>query len=209
MSAKSPRLARTGGHDPLEAGRASALRHRDVDAADLALGGDLHRLLGAVGAQRQIGGKTVGLDEHIDLATAGGALEIAEDVATGLAPIAGDAVALARHVAGEVELVAVAGAVQGLLQVEAGAANLVVCLAADALGGAVGQRHRASAGPRTVETGERSGRLSVARRNREEQRSPNAGRLDRLSRSPKESHHKYPVLERRPLMTGRLATSKV
>src|SRR6266567_1523706 len=54
MSAKSPRLVRTGGHDPFEAGRASALRHRDVDAADLALGGDLHRLLGAVGAQCQV-----------------------------------------------------------------------------------------------------------------------------------------------------------
>ena len=36
---------------------ASALRHRDGDAADFALGVDLHRLLGAVGAQRQVGGK--------------------------------------------------------------------------------------------------------------------------------------------------------
>src|SRR5262245_1414194 len=121
MPAKSPRLARTGGRVPINAGRVSALRHRDVDAADLTLGGDLHRLLGAVGAQRQIGGEAVGLDEHLDLAAAGSALEIAEDVAVGLAPVAGDSLALARHVAGEVELVAVGRAVQSLLEAEAGA----------------------------------------------------------------------------------------
>src|SRR5437879_1398002 len=119
MSAKSPRLASTRGvFLPKREGQ-SAPRHRDVDAADLALGVDLHRLLGAVGAQCQVGGEAVGLDEHVDLAAAGGALEVTEDVAAGLAPIAGDPVALTRDVAGEVQLVAVAGAVQGLLQVEA------------------------------------------------------------------------------------------
>src|SRR5258708_24682703 len=43
------------------------------------------------------------LDEHVDLAAARGALQIAEDVAAGFAPVAGNAVALARHVAGRSE----------------------------------------------------------------------------------------------------------
>src|SRR5205085_11919123 len=90
----------------------SALRHRDRDAADFALGVDLHDLLGAVGAQRQVGGKSGSLDEHLDLAAARGALQIAENIAALLAPVAGDTVALARHVAGEIEFVAVAGAMQ-------------------------------------------------------------------------------------------------
>src|SRR3954467_14809260 len=94
----------------------SGLGQRDVDAADFTLGADLDDLLGAVGAQVQIGGKSGRLDEHVDLSAARGALQIAEDVAALLAPIAGDAVALAGDVAGEIEFVAVAGAVQVLLQ---------------------------------------------------------------------------------------------
>ncbi|MGY3466060.1 hypothetical protein ACVW0I_002931 [Bradyrhizobium sp. LM6.11] len=113
----------------------------------------------------KFGGEAVGLDEHLDLAAAGGALQIAEDVAVGLAPIAGDALALARHVAGEVELVTVGRTVQRLLEAETGTGDLVVRLAADALGGAVGQRHRAGAGPRAFEACKRSGRLSLACRN--------------------------------------------
>ena len=58
----------------------------------------------AVGAQVQLGGKAGGLDEHVDLAAAGGALQIAEDVAALLAPVAGDALALAGHVAGRSNL---------------------------------------------------------------------------------------------------------
>src|ERR1700742_652113 len=99
--------------------RALALRHRDADAADLALRLDLHDLFAAVGAQVQRGGEARSLDEHADLAIAGGALQIAEDVAALLAPAAGDTVALAGDIAGQVELVAVAGAVQRLLQAHA------------------------------------------------------------------------------------------
>src|SRR6478735_5189109 len=209
MSAKSPRLATNRGRIPGRAGR-SAPRHRYVDAADLALGGDLHHLLGAVGAQRQIGGKAVGLDEHLDLAATGGALQIAEDVAVGLAPIAGDALALAGHVAGEVELVAVGGAVQRLLETETGAGNLVVRLAADALGGAVGQRYRTRAGPRALKTCKRAGRLSLTCRNREEQHSADAGRLDCQFRSSKEFHLKISRFGTTSAChQGRLATSKV
>ncbi len=78
--------------------------------------------------------------EHLDLAAAGGTLQIAEDVAALLAPVAGDAVALAGDVAREVELVAVAGAVQVLLQAQPAGVDLVVGLAADVLGRAVGER---------------------------------------------------------------------
>ena len=104
----------TWGHCWLKAmtDAASALHHRDVDAADLALGADLNRLLVAGGPQCQVGGKSRRLDEHVDLAAARGALQIAEDVAAGFAPVAGNAVALAGDVAAEIEFVAVAGAMQ-------------------------------------------------------------------------------------------------
>jgi hypothetical protein len=42
----------------------TALRHRDIDAPDLALGADLHRLLVAGGPQLHAGGKSRSLDEH-------------------------------------------------------------------------------------------------------------------------------------------------
>ena len=93
----------------------AALRHRDIDASDLALGVDLHGLLVAGGPQRQAGGKSRSLDEHLDLATAGRALQIAENIPARFAPVAGNAVTLARNVAAQVEFVAVAGATEGLL----------------------------------------------------------------------------------------------
>src|SRR4029077_20959185 len=117
--ARAPREKPRGSPAAVTGKKASALRQRDVDAADLALGLDIHDLLGAVGAQVQRGGKTRSLDEHVDGAAAGGALQVAENVAALLAPVAGDAVALAGNVADEVELVAVAGAMQRLLQAEA------------------------------------------------------------------------------------------
>ena len=54
-----------------------------------------NRLLVAVGAQGQVGGKARGLHEHLDLAAAGAALQGAEHVAAGFAPVAGNSVALA------------------------------------------------------------------------------------------------------------------
>src|SRR5690242_20085854 len=86
-------------------GGGSGLGHRDLDAADLALGVDLHGLLVAVGAQVEVGRKTRGLDKYLDLAAAGGALQIAEDVPALFAPVAGDALTLAGDVARQVELV--------------------------------------------------------------------------------------------------------
>jgi hypothetical protein len=76
----------------------AVLRHRDIDAPDLALGADLHRLLVAGGPQRHAGGKSRSLDEHLDLATAGSALQIAEKIPARFAPVAGNAVTLARNV---------------------------------------------------------------------------------------------------------------
>src|SRR4051794_24833530 len=72
----------------------SALRHGDVDPADVALGADRDGLLVAARGQRQICGKAGGLDEHLDLAAARGALQVAENVAAALAPIPRDAVAI-------------------------------------------------------------------------------------------------------------------
>jgi CobQ-like glutamine amidotransferase family enzyme len=58
----------------------------------------------------------IGLDEYVDLTAAGGALQTAENIAARFAPVAGNPVALARNIAAQVELVAVAGAAQVLLQ---------------------------------------------------------------------------------------------
>src|ERR1700730_1988930 len=132
---------------PEEPPRASALHHRNVHASDLALGADQHGLLVAGGLQRQGGGKSGSLDEHVDPSAARGALKVAENIAAGFAPVAGNAVALARHIAAQVELVAVASAMQALLQAEARAVDLVVGLASDALGRSVGKRNRPVAGP--------------------------------------------------------------
>jgi hypothetical protein len=161
---------------------ASALYHRDIDAPDLSLGADLNRLLVAVGAQCQVGGKAVSLDKYVDLATARGALQIAENVAARFAPVAGDPFTLAGNIAAQVEFVAVAGAVQILLQVQSGAVDLVVGLATDAFGGSVGQRNRAGAGPCSVKTGKRAARLRVARGQRQYERGANGNRLDGLSK---------------------------
>src|SRR5829696_6666307 len=121
----------------------SGLGHRDLDAADFALGVDLYGLLVAGGLQIQVRGKSGSFDEQVDLAAAGGALQIAENIPALLAPVAGDAVTLAGDVARQVELVAVAGAVQILLEAEPVGVDPVVGLAADVLGGAVGERDRA------------------------------------------------------------------
>ena len=94
----------------------AVLRHRDIDAPDLALGADLHRLLVAGGPQRHAGGKSRSLDEHLDLATAGSALQRAEKIPARFTPVTGNAVTLTRNVGTQVEFVAVAGATESLLQ---------------------------------------------------------------------------------------------
>src|SRR3954469_15208165 len=97
-------------------GASSALRHGDVDAADIALRADRDGLLVAARGQRQVCRKAGGFDEDLDLAAPCGALQVAEDIAAPFAPVAGDAVAIAGDIAAQVELVAVAGAMQVLLQ---------------------------------------------------------------------------------------------
>src|SRR5215208_3142899 len=140
----------------------SGLGHRDLDAADFALGVDLHGLLVAGGPQIQVRGKSGSLDEQVDLAAAGGALQIAENIPALLAPVAGDAVTLAGDVARQVELVAVAGAVQILLQAKPVGVDPVVGFAADVLGGAVGERDRARAAPVSVKARKGASRLGMA-----------------------------------------------
>ena len=162
--------------------KALALRHRDADAPDLALGADLHRLLVAGGSQRQVGGKSGRLDEYLDLAAAGGTLQVAENIPAFLAPVAGDAVAVAGDLAAQIEFVAVAGAMQILLQAQSITVDLVVRFAAETLGRSVRQRDRAIAGPRSVETGKWRRRLGMACRYREHQCGTEAGSLDRSSK---------------------------
>jgi hypothetical protein len=66
--------------------------------------------------------------------------------------------------------------VQVLLQAEPAGVDLVVCLAADVFGGAVGERHCAAAAPVSVKTGERASRLGMACGNRQHERGADAGR---------------------------------
>src|SRR5882757_4939996 len=153
---------------------ASGLGHRDLDAADFALGVDLYVLLVAVGPQIQVCGKSGSLDEHVDLAAAGSALQIAEDIPALFAPIAGDTVTLAGDVAGEVEFVAVAGAMQVLRQAEPVGVDLVVGLAADVFRGAVGKGNIACAGPISVKTGKGACGLCVACGDRHHERGADA-----------------------------------
>src|SRR5882757_1064150 len=166
-------------------GPASGLGHRDLDAADFALGVDLYVLLVAVGPQIQVCGKSGSLDEHVDLAAAGGALQIAEDIPALFAPIAGDTVTLAGDVAGEVEFVAVAGAVQVLLQAEPVGVDLVVGLAADVFRGAVGKRDVACSGPASVKTGKGTTGLRVACGDRQQERGADASSGERPSEEPR------------------------
>ena len=162
-------------------GSDQVLRHRDLDAADFALGVDLYVLLVAVGPQIQVGGKSGSLDEHVDLAAAGSALQIAEDIPALFAPVAGDALTLAGDVARQVEFVAVAGAVQVLLQAEPVGVDLVVGLAADVLGGAVGERDRARAAPVSVKAGKRASRLGMACGDRQHERGADASSCESLT----------------------------
>src|SRR5712672_733122 len=150
--------------------RLAALRHRDIDGSDLALGVDLHGLLAAGGSQRHAGGKSRSLDEHLDLAAARRALQIAEKTPARFAPVAGNAVTLARNLGTQVEFVAVAGAAESLLQTQSGAVDIVAGLASDALGCSVGKRDCAVAGPRSVKTGKWP-RLGMAYRHRQHERS--------------------------------------
>src|ERR1700688_375355 len=175
---------------------ASALHHRDVHALDLALGADLDGLLVAIGLQGQAGGKSGGLDEPLDPATAGGALQTAVHIAAGFAPVARNPVALARDIAAQVEFVAVAGAMQALLEAEARAVDFVVGPAADALGGAVGESHRAVSGPGAAKAGKRA-RLGMARRHRQHEDGADAGRLDRLPKQAgaKQFHSRFPQID--------------
>src|SRR5215213_5473593 len=172
----------------------SGLGHRDLDAADFALGVDLHGLLVAGGPQIQVRGKSGSLDKDIDLAAAGGALQIAENIPALLAPVAGDAFALAGDVARQVEFVAVAGAVQILLQAEPVGVDLVVGLAADVLGAAVGKHDCARAAPVSVKAGKRATRLGMACGGRQQERGADASSCDSLTEQAgtKQFHCRFP-----------------
>src|SRR5258707_8059742 len=184
----SQRLRGTAGRakpaEGTEGGAAlAALRHRDIDAPDLALGADRHRPLVAGGPQRHAGGKPRSLDDPLDLATARRALQIAENIPARFAPVAGDAVTLARNVGTQVEFVAVAGATESLLQTQSGAVDIVAGRASDALSCSVGKRDCAVAGPRSVKT-DKWPRLGMGYRHRQHERGADSSSLDSLPEQP-------------------------
>ena len=132
----------------------AALRHRDIDAPDLALGADLHRLLVAGGLQRHTGGKSRA-STNTSIWPRPPCPAVCRKFPARFAPVAGDAVTLTRNVGTQVEFVAVAGATESLLQAQSGAVDIVAGLASDALGCSVGKGDCAVAGPRSVKTGKK------------------------------------------------------
>ena len=83
---------------------------------------------------------------------------------------------------------------QALFQTQSGAVDLVVRLATDVFGASIGQRDRSVAGPGAIETDERPG-LGVTHRYRQQERSADAGSLDRLSiqAGTKRFHIAFPI----------------
>src|ERR1700761_7915700 len=95
-------------------------RQRDRGAAELAVGTHHDRLLGAGVPQREVGVEAGRAGHDLEVAAAAAALQRSGNVAAALAPAAGDRAALRDDVAGEVELVGVAGAGQRHLHAGAG-----------------------------------------------------------------------------------------
>src|ERR1700736_634656 len=124
---------------------ALSAHHVDRHASNFALRIDRYRLPVAARGQGQGRGKSCGLDEYVDPAAAGLALQIAIDIAARFAPRTGDAVALTDHVAAEIEFVAVACAAQALLQAASTAIDFVIGPAANAFGRSVRERNCAAA----------------------------------------------------------------
>jgi hypothetical protein len=158
-----------------------ALHHRNRHASDLTFGIHLHGLLGAVGAQDQIGAKSDSLDDDVDQAMACGALQVADNVTARFTPIARDVITLAGHIAAQFEFIAVAGAAKRLLQAHSGAGDLVVGLTSDVLGRSVGKRNGPVAGPCSVKADKWAG-LGVGRCRRQQERGTRTDRLDDVSK---------------------------
>src|SRR6478609_6068322 len=98
-------------------------------------------------------------------------------------------IALARDIAAQIEFVAIAGAMEILLQAQSIAVDFVIGLAAEPLGRSVGKQDRSVARPCSVKAGKRTG-LGVARRHRQQERGADACGLDGL---PKKSGTKLHV----------------
>src|SRR5258708_39009717 len=121
------------------------------------------------------------------MATSRRALKSAENIPARFAPVAGDAVTLARNVGTQVEFVAVAGATESLLQTQSGVVDIVAGLASDALSCSVGKRDCAVAGPRSFKTGKWP-RLGMAYRHRQHELSAASSSLDSLPEQPGTKH---------------------
>src|SRR5258708_11324007 len=142
-----------------------AARQRDVGAPELALGTDRHVLLVALGGHRQPGGESGRRHDDVELAVAGAALKRTADIARRLGPGAGQRAARGDDIALQLELVAVAGAEQGLIEAGAFAADGVSRLAANPFLRTILERDRAIARPYAGHAGERR-RLRMCSRTR-------------------------------------------
>jgi len=139
-----------------------AAGQRDRGASELAIGPDHDGLLVTARRECEVRGKSRGSRYHLKDATTGTSLDIPVDITAGFGPSPRDGGALRREVAGQVELVAVAGAGQGLLHAISARTNSVSSAAANPLGRAVVQRDRARAGPHAGQTGKWPGSLRMA-----------------------------------------------
>lgn len=124
-----------------------ALGEADGHAAQFAFRTDVDRLLVAAGRDVESRCITVGLDQRADLAVGNAAFNRSVNAPAGFAPRTGEGAAPGGHVAGQFELVAVAGAAKHLMKCVAAAIDRISATATDALRATLGDRDGAVAGP--------------------------------------------------------------
>src|ERR1700730_6810969 len=96
-------------------------RQRDRGAPELAVGPDHDGLLVAARGQCNVGVESGRAGDNLEITAASASLEVSADAPAAFTPGPGEHSALRDHVAGEIELVAVAGA--GEAEIEAVAAG--------------------------------------------------------------------------------------
>src|SRR5262249_51517637 len=143
-------------------GGISRPRQADVQSAQIGvLRAHYNALLATANLEAEFCREGFAVDQDAEFAVAATALERAVHVARGLAPDAADAAAAAPDVGRQLELVAVAGAAQALLQGQAVRADGISCPAPDSFAAAVGNEDRSGATPVASEPGKGAAALGA------------------------------------------------
>ena len=114
-------------------------RQRDRGAPELAVGPDHDGLLVAARGQRNVGVESGRAGDNLEISVGSASLEVSADAPAAFTPGPGEHSALRDHVAGEIELVAVAGAGEAEIEAVAAGADSVGGAASNSLTGSVVQ----------------------------------------------------------------------